>query len=117
MTMFKIKRIYEPPDPSDGRRILIDRLWPRGISKDSAKIDEWIKEVAPSTELRKWFHHDPAHWSEFKLKYANELRGKEALLEKLRTDAGKETITLLYSAKDEEHNQAVALKEFLEKRR
>jgi uncharacterized protein YeaO (DUF488 family) len=115
--MFKIKRIYELPDPSDGHRILIDRLWPRGISKDSAKIDEWIKEVAPSAELRKWFHHDPAKWSEFKIRYAKELRGKEDLLEKLRTDAGKETVTLLYSAKDEEHNQAVALKEFLEKRR
>ena len=117
MAMFKIKRIYELPDPSDGRRILIDRLWPRGISKDSAKIDEWIKEVAPSTELRKWFHHDPAQWSEFKLKYAKELRRREDLLDKLHTIAGKETVTLLYSAKDEEHNQAVALKEFLEKRR
>jgi len=79
-------------------------------------IDEWAKEVAPSTDLRQWFGHDPARWSEFKRKYFEELRGKEALLEKLRVDAGKGLVTLLYSAKDEDHNQAIALKEYLEKR-
>lgn len=112
--MIKIKRIYDPTDPSDGRRILIDRLWPRGISRDSAKIDEWAKEMAPSTELRKWFHHDPAQWPEFKRKYVKELQAKEELLRKLRTDANNRVVTLLYSAKDEEHNQAVVLRECLE---
>lgn len=112
--MFKVKRIYEPPEASDGRRVLVDRLWPRGMSKDRARIDEWLKETAPSTELRKWFSHDPSKWAEFKRRYAAELEGKEAILDALRAEARSGTVTLLYGARDEEHNQAVALRELLE---
>jgi uncharacterized protein YeaO (DUF488 family) len=112
--MFKIKRIFEPPESSDGRRILVDRLWPRGISKERARIDEWLKETAPSTELRKWFSHDPTKWAEFNRRYATELKGKEAILDALRAEAKRGTVTLLYAAKDEEHNQAVALRALLE---
>ncbi len=110
-----MKRIYEIPEQSDGHRILVDRLWPRGISKESAKIDEWLKEAAPSTELRQWFAHEPAKWSEFKRRYVEELKGKEALINDLRSRAKKGPVTLLYAAKDEVHNQAIALKEHLEK--
>lgn len=112
--MFKVKRIYEPPEASDGRRVLVDRLWPRGMSKDRARIDEWLKETAPSTELRKWFSHDPSKWAEFKRRYAAELEGKEAILDALRAEARSGTVTLLYGARDEEHNQAVAMRELLE---
>lgn len=112
--MFKVKRIYEPPEASDGRRVLVDRLWPRGMSKDRARIDEWLKETAPSTELRKWFSHDPSKWAEFKRRYAAELEGKEAILDALRAEARSGTVTLLYGARDEKHNQAVALRELLE---
>ncbi|MCL4490872.1 MAG: DUF488 domain-containing protein [Nitrospirae bacterium] len=110
--MVKVKRIYEQASPDDGRRILVDRLWPRGIKKDKADIDEWVKEIAPSNELRKWFSHEPSRWQEFKSKYKDELKGKTELVEKLR--AGKGTTTLLFSARDAEHNNAVALKEILE---
>jgi uncharacterized protein YeaO (DUF488 family) len=112
--MLKIKRVYEPAEASDGRRVLVDRLWPRGISKERARIDKWLKETAPSTELRKWFSHDPSKWAEFQRRYAAELQGKEAVLDALRAEAKKGTVTLLYGAKDVEHNQAVALKALLE---
>jgi uncharacterized protein YeaO (DUF488 family) len=112
--LFKIKRVYDPPEASDGRRVLVDRLWPRGISKEKARVDEWLKETAPSTELRKWFSHDPAKWAEFQRRYAAELKDKEAVLDSLRAEARKNTVTLLYGARDEERNQAVALKSLLE---
>ncbi len=109
-----MKRIYEEASSSDGRRVLVDRLWPRGVSRESARIDDWLKDVAPSNELRKWFGHEPEKWAEFKKRYREELKGKEAVLADLRALDRKGTVTLLYGAKDTEHNQAVALKEFLE---
>lgn len=108
-----IKRIYENADPSDGKRILVDRLWSRGISKENAHLDLWLKEVAPSTELRKWFHTaTPDHWEEFKRRYLKELEANSAV-EELQHIAVKHTVTLLYSAKDVEHNHAIILKEYL----
>jgi uncharacterized protein YeaO (DUF488 family) len=114
--MIRIKRIYEQPAEEDGFRILVDRLWPRGIKKETAKIDLWLKEVAPSGELRKWFSHDPEKWEEFRKKYAAELDAKQPLLKEIRQmEKEKGTVTLLYSARDVEHNNAVALKAVLEK--
>ncbi len=108
-----IKRIYE--DYEDGYRILIDRLWPRGISKERARVDLWLKEIAPSDNLRKWFSHDPKKWQGFKSRYADELKDKRALLQELKSlEKKKKSITLLYSAKDNIHNNAVALKEIME---
>ena len=112
--MRKIKRVYEEPKKEDGYRILVDRLWPRGLSKEKAKIDLWIKEIAPSNELRKWFSHDPEKWADFKKKYEAELKDKEDLLNRIRQiEKKRETITLLYSAKEEKYNNAVALEEAL----
>lgn len=113
--MIKVKRIYESPtpEPGDGKRILIDRLWPRGLRKNEVVIDYWMKEIAPSNQLRKWFGHDPAKWEEFKKRYRLELEGKKELLEEVRRDAGRGIVTILYGAKDTEHNNGVALKEFL----
>ncbi|HTG80791.1 MAG TPA: DUF488 domain-containing protein [Geobacteraceae bacterium] len=111
--MVGIKRIYEPPVPEDGKRILVDRLWPRGLSKDDARLDEWLKEVAPSDELRRWFGHDPAKWEEFRRRYRQELKTQGEILERLRNEARKGTVTLLFAAKDEERNNAVVLKEML----
>ena len=111
----RIKRIYDAPDKKDGRRILVDRLWPRGLAKEKAKVDLWLKEIAPSDELRKWFAHDPTKWEEFKKRYAKELEAKQDLVKEVEQTTKKETVTLLYSAKDTEHNNAVALKAFLEK--
>ncbi|MEO8404948.1 MAG: DUF488 domain-containing protein [Chitinophagaceae bacterium] len=109
----KIKRAYESFEKSDGYRILVDRLWPRGIKKENAHIDVWIKEVAPSTELRKWFDHDPKKWKEFISKYKAEIKGTTALKE-LKSEAGKyKTVTLVYAAKDEEYNNAVVLQKLL----
>lgn len=112
--MVRIKRVYDPPEPGDGRRLLIDRLWPRGLTKEAARIDDWIKELAPGTELRTWFGHDPARWDEFQSRYKKELQAKAELLAKLRAEAKKGTITLLFAARDTEHNNAVVLKEMLE---
>ena len=109
--MIKIKRIYDPISPDDGRRILVDRLWPRGIKKDQAKINDWLKDIAPSNELRKWFSHDLSKWPEFKRRYIKELKDKSNLIENLRAEAKKGNITLLFSAKDIEHNNAVVLME------
>lgn len=109
----EIKRIYEPYAASDGYRILVDRLWPRGISKDHAHIDLWLKNVAPSNDLRKWFDHDPQKWKIFLTRYQSELKTSAALNELLTLCKKHEKITLLYSAKDEEHNQAVALMKML----
>jgi uncharacterized protein YeaO (DUF488 family) len=115
--MIKTKRIYESPAEEDGFRILVDRLWPRGVQKEKVKIDLWLKEVAPSDELRKWFAHDPKKWEEFRKKYEKELAEKQGLLSEIRRkEKEKSTITLLYSARDTEHNNAVALKIILEKK-
>jgi uncharacterized protein YeaO (DUF488 family) len=111
--MIKIKRIYDAAAPDDGKRILVDRLWPRGIKKEEVKIDEWMKEIAPSDGLRKWFSHEPSKYPEFKRRYLKELEKKPELLEAIRNSAEKGTVTLLYSARDTERNNAVALKEAL----
>jgi uncharacterized protein YeaO (DUF488 family) len=114
--MIRLKRIYESrsPSPDDGRRIFVDRLWPRGLKKDEVVLDEWLKEISPSSELRRWFGHDPSRWEEFKARYRKELEGKREILDGLKKEAGLENITLLYSAKDKEHNNAVVLKELLD---
>ncbi len=112
----KTKRIYEPAEKEDGCRIFIDRLWPRGVSKENARIDLWLRDIAPSDELRKWFGHDPEKWEEFKKKYAKELQGKQSLIEEIRNMEKKGAVTLIYSAKDTEHNNAVALKAIMEKK-
>jgi uncharacterized protein YeaO (DUF488 family) len=112
-----VKRIYEKTEPSDGRRIMVDRLWPRGMKKEEAKIDEWMKEIAPSDQLRKWFSHDPAKWNEFRAKYWKELDGKHDIVSKLAKECKDKKITLVYSSKESRYNNAVALKEYLEKKR
>lgn len=114
MKNIKTKRVYEPFEKDDGFRVLIDRLWPRGIRKEDAHIDEWIKEISPSDELRKWYSHDPEKWKEFKKRYYNELRDKGSLLSTLVNREGK-TITLIFSSKELKYNNAEALKEYLEK--
>jgi uncharacterized protein YeaO (DUF488 family) len=110
----KLKRVYAEPSPSDGTRILVDRLWPRGLTKERAAVDLWLKEVAPSNELRKWFSHDPAKWPEFKTRYRAELKQNPEAVAELK-HAAKGTTTLLFGAKDEDHNEAIVLKEFLDK--
>jgi len=112
--MVKAKRIYDPPAADDGTRILVDRLWPRGLTKEDARIDEWLKEIAPSNELRNWFGHDPVKWPEFRRKYQEELRRQGPLLEELKRKTKHGTVTLLFAAKDAEHNNAVVLKELLD---
>lgn len=108
--MITLKRIYASYHKNDGFRILVDRLWPRGLSKEKAHVDLWLKEIAPSTELRKWFNHDPIKWSEFKEKYRKELRRKKDLINQLnKLEETHKTITLLYGARDTEHNEAVIL--------
>ena len=109
----RLKRAHEPPAPDDGARVLIDRLWPRGVKKEDAAIDEWIKEIAPSTALRKWFGHDPERWQEFCRRYQSEIREHPDELERLRALAQRGRITLVYSAHDEAHNDAVVLKDLL----
>ena len=111
----QIKRVYEKPNEADGQRILIDRLWPRGLTKEKAKIDLWLKEIAPSTELRQWFGHDPAKWKEFQKRYKDELTNNSSSMSSLVEQLKKRKVTLVYGAKDEEHNDAVVLKEYLEK--
>ncbi len=114
--MIRIKRVYSEPSPRDGIRILVDRLWPRGVAKKRARIDAWRKELAPSSPLRKWFAHDPARWIGFRKRYRAELTGsgQTAALKALATLSRHRTVTLLYGAADEEHNQAVLLKELLD---
>jgi uncharacterized protein YeaO (DUF488 family) len=116
--MLKVKRIYDQPEKNDGFRVLVDRLWPRGVSKDRAHLDLWLKEIAPSDSLRKWFGHDPQRWTEFKSKYRKELSGKKDLvlqLRKLQAEHGD--VTLLYGAHDQIHNEAVALLSFIKSAR
>jgi uncharacterized protein YeaO (DUF488 family) len=114
--MIRVKRVYEEPSPDDGARVLVDRLWPRGLSKEEAGLDVWLKEVAPSSELRKWYGHDPGKWDEFKRRYAAELEGKEDLLRELEGKARKGRLTLLFGSKEVQYNNAIALKELVEGR-
>lgn len=109
----KVKRIYEAPEPTDGARVFVDRLWARGLTKEKAALDLWLKEVAPSTELRKWFSHDPAKWEEFQERYRAELEANTEAIARLRAEIQKGPVTLLYGARDQEHNEALVLKEFL----
>jgi len=109
----RLKRAYEPPERLDGYRVLIDRLWPRGVSKQEAQLDEWARELAPSSELRRWFGHDPAKFDEFRRRYREELAAQEETLRELRRRARAGTLTLVYGARDSEHNDAVVLAEVL----
>lgn len=109
----RLKRVYEPVLDEDGVRILVERLWPRGVSKEKASLDHWMKELAPSTELRKWFGHEVSRWDEFQKRYAEELHAQDEQLEKLRSMARDEPITLIYSTRDQEHNGAIALREYI----
>lgn len=113
--MIVIKRAYEPTSKDDGFRILVDRLWPRGLTKERVAADLWLKDIAPSTELRKWFGHDPEKWSEFYNKYKDELKDKKELVDIIKNKAKEGKVTLLYGAKDETHNEAVALLDYIKK--
>ncbi|HET7411639.1 MAG TPA: DUF488 domain-containing protein [Pararhizobium sp.] len=113
MPELKIKRAYDPPEHSDGKRVLVDRLWPRGVSKDELKLDYWWKELAPSAELRRWFGHDPERWEEFSKRYREELAARPEDLDRLRGLSADRPVTLVYAAKDEDHNNAVVLKELV----
>lgn len=108
-----LKRVYEVPGKGDGCRVLVDRLWPRGVSKKSAKVDYWIKDIAPSAPLRKWFAHDPAKWPEFRKRYFRELKGNADGVKQIRSLTQQGKVTLLFGARDEKHNNAVALKQYL----
>ena len=110
----QLKRVYHAASQGDGYRLLVDRIWPRGLGKEEARIDDWMKEIAPSTTLRKWFGHEPVKWEEFRRRYFAELSDHPELVERLVAIARSGTLTLVYSARDEEHNNAVALREFLE---
>lgn len=113
--MIRLKRAYDPPSKTDGERILVERLWPRGVSKERAALDLWLKDVAPSPALRKWFGHDPARWERFEQRYWKELDGRPEEVGLLRRKAKRGRVTLVYAAHDEEHNGALALKEYLER--
>jgi uncharacterized protein YeaO (DUF488 family) len=116
--MVKLKRVYEEPSPADGQRILVDRLWPRGLKKEAAGLKDWPRDLAPSNELRRWFSHEPQRWEEFQRRYVEELEdpAKGPLLDDLLARARQGTVTLVFAAKDEEHNNAVVMKTFLEDR-
>lgn len=111
----KLKRVYEKPDKADGLRILVDRLWPRGLTKEKAALDLWLKEIAPSTELRKWFGHDPKKWTEFRRRYRAELKIHPDKLKMIKGKAKEGTVTLLYGARDQEHNEAIVLQQILDR--
>jgi uncharacterized protein YeaO (DUF488 family) len=113
--MIKVKRAYEKPEKSDGRRILVDRTWPHGISKEELHFDEWIKGAAPSSKIQQLLSEDSSKWESFEAKYLRELKGKEELLQKLRQEANEKTITLVYAARSESHNNAVVLKKAIER--
>ncbi|MPY74896.1 MAG: DUF488 family protein [Alphaproteobacteria bacterium] len=113
----RLKRTYEPAEPSDGLRVLVDRLWPRGLRKDEAQVDLWLKEIAPSAELRRWFGHDPARWEAFQRKYREEWRDRAELLQTLQDALHRGPVTLLFAARDREHNDAVVLKDVLDRGR
>lgn len=111
----RLKRVYDEPAKEDGVRVLIDRIWPRGVRKDEAALDEWLKEVAPSTELRKWFGHSPERWPEFRKRYEAELEKNQEAFDRLVDLCRKSDVTLLYAARDDAHNNAVVLKELIER--
>jgi uncharacterized protein YeaO (DUF488 family) len=113
----QLKRAYDPASPEDGHRVLVERLWPRGIKKENLQIETWMKEISPSPELRKWFGHDPEKWAEFQQRYTRELDQNPKYVQDLRGLASRGRLTLIYSAKDEQHNSALILKEYLEKAR
>ena len=115
--MIQAKRVYDAPSRTDGLRVLVDRLWPRGLTKDRAAVDLWLKDVAPSTELRKWFGHDPGKWETFQVRYREELSEKKDALTLLKRQGKERTVTLVYGARDEEHNAALVLKQVVEGRR
>jgi uncharacterized protein YeaO (DUF488 family) len=112
--MIALKRVYEPRSREDGLRILVERLWPRGLAKERAAVDLWLKDVAPSSELRKWFGHDPNRWEQFQERYRQELRKKKDVVRLLKQKATRSAVTLVYAARDEEHNGALVLKRFLQ---
>jgi uncharacterized protein YeaO (DUF488 family) len=112
-TVIRLKRAYDKPARSDGKRVLVERLWPRGVSKSEAKLDLWLKDIAPTPALRKWFNHEPARWEQFRTKYFSELRKNKAL-DELRQLLKKGIVTFVYAARDEQHNAALALKQYLE---
>jgi uncharacterized protein YeaO (DUF488 family) len=112
--MIQTKRVYDRPSRTDGLRVLVDRIWPRGLTKTRAAVELWAKDLAPSTELRQWFDHDPKKWEHFQSRYRRELRDRVALLQLLKRESKRRTVTLLFGARDEEHNQAVVLKGILE---
>jgi uncharacterized protein YeaO (DUF488 family) len=114
--MIRLKRIYEQPSRSDGLRVLVDRVWPRGLTKQRAAVELWLKDVAPSTDLRNWFNHEASKWKEFESRYRKELCEKKAELQLLKKESKERTVTLLFGARDEKHNQAVVLKKVLESR-
>lgn len=113
----RVKRVYEPAEADDGTRVLVERLWPRGLARDKARIDLWLKEIAPSTALRRWFGHDPARWEAFQHRYEEELAHREDLVAQLLELAGRGPLTLVYAARDVNHNSALVLQRYLEHRR
>ena len=113
--MVKLKRIYAQPEKVDGKRVLVDRLWPRGVKREDAGFDLWFKDIAPSDDLRKWFSHDPSKWQDFRKRYRHELKDRTDMIEELKKAALQGTLTLLYAAKDADRNNAVVLKEMIEK--
>jgi uncharacterized protein YeaO (DUF488 family) len=115
--MIRLKRAYDPPSRQDGLRILVERLWPRGVSKEAAAIDLWVKDIAPSTELRKWFHHDLTRWEQFRQRYIEELQEKEDSINLLKDQIAQGTVTFIYAASDQRRNSAIVLKEYLEKQK
>jgi uncharacterized protein YeaO (DUF488 family) len=110
----RLKRIYEPVGSADGQRLLVDRIWPRGIRRDAAELDEWLKDIAPTPALRKWFGHDPSRWEEFARRYRKELDGNSAMVARLRQALERGDVTLLYGARDEEHNQARVIARYMQ---
>ena len=115
--MIKVKRVYKPPSRTDGLRVLVDRLWPRGLTKERAAVDLWLKDLAPSTELRKWFGHDPSKWKQFQERYRTELREKKGSVNLLKEKSKGRTLTLLFGARDEERNEALILRSIIERRK
>src|SRR5262245_46875295 len=113
--MIKLKRAYDKPSSDDGARILVERLWPRGLTKKRAAVDLWLKDIAPSPALRKWFGHDAAKWTQFQARYRKELRQKRDVIQSLKQETKKHTVTLVYAARDEQHNSALVLKRYLER--
>lgn len=114
--MLKLKRVYDDVSQQDGKRILVDGIWPRGVKKEDLEHDEWYKDIAPSTDLRKWFNHDSDKWEEFKKKYKKELKDQNELVDQIKRDSDGHNVTLLYAAKDTELNQAAVIKEYIEEK-